>query len=461
MRTSPQARHPAARRARIDALVDVIVRKYAPLPATTLSTLIRRLRYAVPQHREELGDAVERAKARLAHARVDGRDWYWPADEDPRAADHEARDAVRLLAPFDPIAWDRLRFELLWGWAYRFEAYTPAPKRKLGYYALPLIWRDRAIGWANLAVERGRLRPTFGHVDRTPAERPAVQARAGGRARRRCAASWRSDAAHRDSSNKRAIARGSHQAATTSGFWRQAISEPAASTAAETTNPRTRPPAPSATQPTRLGPTICPAAKTIVKAPMPPAQAAGGRLCRTSAVVEATTDRKTLPNSAPDANTASGCALSTGSAVATASKRIQQAERAAAAAALQQPGPQPRRRDHAEAEHDVEAGDRCRAHPLLAQQRDHEGHVADVAERRTGSSRRGPARTAPSETGAASPLPPAMPPGARVGARIAGVASSATTPSAIQAPCQACGTGRAASGSTSSAETMMPSPVPP
>ena len=50
---------------------------------------------------------------------------------------------VRLLAPFDPIVWDRRRFELLWGWPYRFEAYTPVAKRKLGYYALPLLWRDR------------------------------------------------------------------------------------------------------------------------------------------------------------------------------------------------------------------------------------------------------------------------------------------------------------------------------
>ena len=48
--------------------------------------------------------------------------------------------------PFDPVVHDRTRFELLWGWTYRFEAYTPAPKRKRGYYALPLLWRDRAIG---------------------------------------------------------------------------------------------------------------------------------------------------------------------------------------------------------------------------------------------------------------------------------------------------------------------------
>ena len=57
---------------------------------------------------------------------------------------------MRLLAPFDPIVWDRRRFERLWGWTYRFEAYTPEAKRTLGYYALPLLWRD--------AVSAGRMR---------------------------------------------------------------------------------------------------------------------------------------------------------------------------------------------------------------------------------------------------------------------------------------------------------------
>ena len=79
---------------------------------------------------------------------------------------------MRLLAPFDPVVWDRRRFEMLWGWAYRFEAYTPAPKRKLGYYALPLLWRDRVIGWANLAVKNGTLQSEIGYVDgRPPRER--------------------------------------------------------------------------------------------------------------------------------------------------------------------------------------------------------------------------------------------------------------------------------------------------
>jgi hypothetical protein len=73
----------AERHARIDALVDVAVRTYAPLPAATLSYLVRRLRYAAPQWHGELGKALQRARHRLAHAQVDGIDWYWPAGERP------------------------------------------------------------------------------------------------------------------------------------------------------------------------------------------------------------------------------------------------------------------------------------------------------------------------------------------------------------------------------------------
>ena len=163
-------RNSAARRARIDALVDVVVRKYAPLPAASLSVLVRRLRYAVPQWSGELTQALQRAKDRHAHARVEGVDWYWPDRPGPEAAVDDAMEdgAVRLLAPFDPVVWDRPRFEMLWGWAYRFEAYTPALKRKLGYYALPLLWRDRVIGWGNVSVKNGTLHSDFGYIASQP-----------------------------------------------------------------------------------------------------------------------------------------------------------------------------------------------------------------------------------------------------------------------------------------------------
>jgi len=137
----------AARRARLDALIDVIVATYAPLPAPSLSWLVRRLQLAAPQWRSGLTPALARARARLSHARVDGVDWYWAANE---AAEGEIDDVVRLVAPFDPLVWDRRRFEAFWGWRYRFEAYTPAAKRTMGYYALPLLWRDQVIGWANV-----------------------------------------------------------------------------------------------------------------------------------------------------------------------------------------------------------------------------------------------------------------------------------------------------------------------
>ena len=157
-------------RDRIDALIDVIVRKYAPLPCPSLSSLVHRLRYAVPQWRREVRPGLLRAKKRLVQARVDGVDWYWPDGEDPRRG--RLDEAVRLLAPFDPIVWDRRRFELFWGWSYRFEAYTPIAKRKLGYYALPLLWRDRVIGWSNLSVKDGTLHADTGYVaGRPPRER--------------------------------------------------------------------------------------------------------------------------------------------------------------------------------------------------------------------------------------------------------------------------------------------------
>jgi uncharacterized protein YcaQ len=160
----------AARQSRIDAIADVVVRKYAPLPAASLSYVINRLRYAVPQWRRELKSALQRAKLRLAHTRIDGIDWYWPADE--RLPSDSIPDVVRLLAPFDPVVWDRRRFELLWGWPYRFEAYTPVSKRKLGYYALPLLWRERVVGWGNVSVKGTEVEAVFGYVaSRPPRER--------------------------------------------------------------------------------------------------------------------------------------------------------------------------------------------------------------------------------------------------------------------------------------------------
>jgi uncharacterized protein len=150
----------------MDALVDVIVHKYAPLPERSLRELIGMLRGSAPQWEAQRPAAFARAKARLPSAEVDGNTWYWPTGESPAAKRHAAgqTDIVRLLAPFDPVVWDRRRFELLWGWAYRFEAYTPAFRRIRGYYALPLLWRNQVIGWGNLSVKEGVLQTELGYT---------------------------------------------------------------------------------------------------------------------------------------------------------------------------------------------------------------------------------------------------------------------------------------------------------
>jgi len=162
--------------AALDALVDVVVQKYAPLPLRSLSELVSHLRYGAPQWGAQRATTLARTKARLPQAVVDGVTWLWPAGDNPASRRHAPDDGVRLLAPFDPIVWDRRRFELFWGWAYRFEAYTPAPKRVRGYYALPLLWGEHVIGWGNVAVADGRLTPQFGYVSGKPPRDKAYRA---------------------------------------------------------------------------------------------------------------------------------------------------------------------------------------------------------------------------------------------------------------------------------------------
>ena len=117
---------------------------------------------------------------RAASATIDGETYYWPSAENPESRRQAPPAVVRLLAPFDPLVWDRRRFEHLWGWAYRFEAYTPAPKRVRGYYALPLLWREQVIGWGNVSVAHGQMHAEFGYVAGAPpsdaAFNPALQA---------------------------------------------------------------------------------------------------------------------------------------------------------------------------------------------------------------------------------------------------------------------------------------------
>ena len=165
---APADDSPEGRAQRAAALIELVVRKYAPLPAPSLVYLTRLLRYGAPHLAAEAQAAMRTARNHLASCHVDGTTWFWPADENPASRRWSGDEQVRLLAPFDPIVWDRRRFALLWGWSYKFEAYTPAAQRRFGYYALPLLWRDQVVGWANVSMKDGQLLPVFGYAARAP-----------------------------------------------------------------------------------------------------------------------------------------------------------------------------------------------------------------------------------------------------------------------------------------------------
>ena len=61
---------------------------------------------------------------------------------------------VALLAPLDPLVWDRDLLRQLYDFDYVWEVYVPAKARKHGYYVLPLLWGDRLVGRIEPRIDR-------------------------------------------------------------------------------------------------------------------------------------------------------------------------------------------------------------------------------------------------------------------------------------------------------------------
>lgn len=66
----------------------------------------------------------------------------------------DTRPRLELMAPLDPMLWDRRLIEALWGFRYSWEIYTPAVKRKYGYYVLPMVYGQDFVGRIEAAADR-------------------------------------------------------------------------------------------------------------------------------------------------------------------------------------------------------------------------------------------------------------------------------------------------------------------
>ena len=77
-----------------------------------------------------------------------------PLLEDILAGAADEKPRLEFLAPLDPMLWDRKLLEALWDYAYSWEIYTPAEKRKYGYYVLPMLHGDRFVGRIEAVAER-------------------------------------------------------------------------------------------------------------------------------------------------------------------------------------------------------------------------------------------------------------------------------------------------------------------
>lgn len=147
---------------RLRKLILTVANILAPLPIQTLHSNVAGYRL-LGNPREAVRRLIDSGE--LQSQTVDGLEYVSPAQKNVSGAEEPV---VRFLAPFDPLVWDRRRFEHLWGWAYRFEAYTPPTKRQRGYYAMPLLWENDVIGWANVNVRDGKLNTEIGFAKRQP-----------------------------------------------------------------------------------------------------------------------------------------------------------------------------------------------------------------------------------------------------------------------------------------------------
>ncbi|MFN8470834.1 MAG: crosslink repair DNA glycosylase YcaQ family protein [Anaerolineae bacterium] len=135
------------REVRDRALVLRAVRALGVTQAGWVADYFRTPKIATAQLTRRLADEGELLTAEVAGWSVPG--YIHPdnlAIAETAAAGALTPELTTLLSPFDPLVWDRARAKAMFDFEYRIECYTPAPKRRYGYFSLPILRRGALIG---------------------------------------------------------------------------------------------------------------------------------------------------------------------------------------------------------------------------------------------------------------------------------------------------------------------------